>query len=226
MKGGHDLGGRHGLGAINPEPETEEPVFHGEWERRVFGMTLATGLLGQWNIDESRYARESQHPVDYLNNSYYENWLVGIEKLLVQKNIISAAELEELTADVSNKSGLQAPDQIRALALINKGGPTQMSATGDPLFAVGDAVRAKKIHTQGHSRLPAYAQGAVGLIEANYGCHVYPDKNAQGERVGEYLYRVRFSSEQLWGANPDNSEVLVDLWQPYLEPLSTQASAT
>ena len=67
MKGGHDLGGRQGLGPINPELEAEEPVFHTDWERRVFAMTLATGMLGQWNIDESRFARESQHPADYLD---------------------------------------------------------------------------------------------------------------------------------------------------------------
>ena len=222
MKGGHDLGGRHGLGPINPEPELEEPVFHAEWERRVFGLTLATGLLGQWNIDESRFARESQHPADYLKNSYYQNWLVGIEKLLVQKKLLTQAELESLKAELNSRTALSALDKNQALTSINKGGPTAMAATGAPAFAVGDEVRAKKIHTQGHSRLPAYAQGAVGIIEATYGCHVYPDKNAAGERVGEYLYRVRFSSEQLWGSSAENSEVLVDLWQPYLEPIAAQ----
>lgn len=220
MKGGHDLGGRHGLGPINPEPESEEPVFHADWQRRVFGVTLATGLLGKWNIDESRYARESQHPADYLKNSYYENWLVGIEKLLVQKKLITEAELENLTAQPNSKRSIAPPDKNQAMALLNKGGPTLMNPSGEPSFAIGETVRAKKIHTQGHSRLPAYAQGAVGVIEANYGCHVYPDKNAQGERVGEYLYRVRFSGQQLWGSEAENNEVLVDLWQPYLEPVS------
>ncbi len=40
MNGGHDLGGIHGLGPIDPEPEQVEPVFHGEWEKRVFALTL------------------------------------------------------------------------------------------------------------------------------------------------------------------------------------------
>jgi nitrile hydratase len=78
------------------------------------------------------------------------------------------------------------------------------------------------MHTEGHSRLPAYAQGSIGVIEENYGCHVYPDKNSLGERIGEYLYRVRFSSNSLWGSsgeNADENEVLIDLWQPYLENL-------
>ena len=52
MNGGHDLGGRQGFGSVNAEPESEEPLFHAEWERRIFALTLATGMLGQWNIDE------------------------------------------------------------------------------------------------------------------------------------------------------------------------------
>ena len=54
MQGAHDLGGKHGLGFIKPEPENEEPVFHTDWERKVFGLTMAAGMLGKWNIDESR----------------------------------------------------------------------------------------------------------------------------------------------------------------------------
>ena len=66
MIGGHDLGGKHGFGDINPEPESEEPLFHSEWERRVFALVIATGMLGQWNIDESRHA--SGAPRDRLGS--------------------------------------------------------------------------------------------------------------------------------------------------------------
>ena len=30
MNGAHELGGMQGFGPINPEAETEEPVFHAE----------------------------------------------------------------------------------------------------------------------------------------------------------------------------------------------------
>src|SRR5580693_4603338 len=93
MNGGHDLGGMHGLGPILAESESQEPVFHADWEKRVFGLALALGPLGQWNIDMSRFARERQHPADYLLHSYYENWLVGLEKLLVEKGLVTAEEL-------------------------------------------------------------------------------------------------------------------------------------
>ncbi len=51
MNSAHDLGGMHGFGPINPEPEGEEPVFHAKWEKHVFGLTLAMGTLRKWNID-------------------------------------------------------------------------------------------------------------------------------------------------------------------------------
>src|SRR5580704_2052064 len=93
MNGGHDLGGMHGLGPVDAEPEAVEPVFHAEWERRVFALVRATSVLGRWTVDMSRHARERQHPADYLRHSYYENWLAGLEKLLVEKGLVTAEEL-------------------------------------------------------------------------------------------------------------------------------------
>ncbi|MEZ5906533.1 MAG: nitrile hydratase subunit beta [Geminicoccaceae bacterium] len=61
MNGGQDLGGMMGFGPVRPEPG--EPVFHAAWERRVFALTLAMARPGGWNIDQSRFARESSIPV-------------------------------------------------------------------------------------------------------------------------------------------------------------------
>lgn len=91
MNGAHDLGGMHGLGPINPE--VNEPVFHAEWERRCFAITVAAGFLGEWNIDMSRYARERMHPTDYLRTSYYEHWLHGLQTLLVERGLLSEEEI-------------------------------------------------------------------------------------------------------------------------------------
>ncbi|MDQ7071530.1 MAG: nitrile hydratase subunit beta [Rhodobacterales bacterium] len=72
MNGPADVGGRMGFG---PLPlEENEPLFHGDWEKRVLGMTLACGSLGYWNIDESRHARENIAPADYYGSSYYQIW--------------------------------------------------------------------------------------------------------------------------------------------------------
>ena len=93
MNGGHDLGGMHGFGPINAESEALEPVFHADWEKRVFGLSRAASALGQWNGDMSRHARERQHPVDYLRHSYYENWLAGLERLLMEAGLVTARGL-------------------------------------------------------------------------------------------------------------------------------------
>ena len=60
MNGVHDMGGMHGLGPV--EIERAEPVFHHEWERRAFALTMASGFIGEWNIDMGRFAREQMPP--------------------------------------------------------------------------------------------------------------------------------------------------------------------
>lgn len=101
MNGGQDLGGMHGLGPI--DIEADEPVFHAEWERRVFALTLAMGASGEWNIDMSRHARENRDPVDYLSSSYYEIWLKGLEALLSERGLLDPQELSRRMEELSQK---------------------------------------------------------------------------------------------------------------------------
>ena len=98
MNGIHDMGGMHGLGPI--DREENEPVFHHAWERRAFALNMAAGFLGDWNIDMSRYAREQMPPAEYLATSYYEHWLWGLERLLVEKGLLTRAEIEARVAEL------------------------------------------------------------------------------------------------------------------------------
>src|SRR3989442_584291 len=91
MTGVHDMGGMHGMGPI--EREEHEPVFHHEWERRAFALTMAAGFLGEWNIDMARHARERIPPARYLASSYYEKWLLGLETLLAERGLVTRDEL-------------------------------------------------------------------------------------------------------------------------------------
>lgn len=206
MNGAHDLGGQHGLGPIAPEPESAEPVFHHDWERRVFALTLACGMLGKWNIDESRFARERQHPLDYLHHSYYENWLAGLETLLEEKHLLAAA----------SELGLHIPTPVDAEKLLAAGTSAKAPLQRAPTFQPGESVRVRRMHTRGHTRAPAYVQGAVGSIELCHGNFVFPDQHALAREGAELLYSVRFSGLTLWG-EPVAADVLVDLWEPYLE---------
>ena len=220
MNSAHDLGGMHGFGPINPEPENEEPVFHSDWEKRVFGLTLAAGFLGKWNIDMSRYARERQHPIDYLRHTYYENWLAGLEKLLVEAELLNPEELK------TGKAAGPADESIQQRVLksekvaetIAKGSPVAMTIRTPPRFKSGDSVRAVNRHPTGHTREPRYVRGRVGVIHEYHGAHVFPDQSAEGSKEGRHLYSVRFSAKALWGESASGrNAVYVDLWEDYLE---------
>jgi nitrile hydratase len=220
MNGAHDLGGMHGLGPIRPEPEAQEPVFHADWERRVFGLVRAAGALGRWNSDVFRHARERQHPVDYLRHTYYEDWLAGLEKLLLETGLVSADELASGQsagpADEATQARCLRPEV--AAATVTRGAPVDTPADTPPCFRPGDRVRAVNRHPTGHTREPRYVRGRAGVVHAYHGAHVLPDLSTLGQRVGRNLYSVRFEARELWGENADgHSAIYVDLWEDYLE---------
>jgi nitrile hydratase len=200
VNGAHDMGGEHGFGPVVAEPD--EPIFHGEWEERVLAMVIALGAGGNWNIDMSRFARENRSPAEYLSLSYYENWLAGLERLLDERGVPSRV--------------LQAEEVPAVLA---RGGPADREPVRAARFSVGDRVRTRNLHPVGHTRLPRYARGKVGVVERVHGFHVFPDVNATG--AGEdpqWLYAVAFSGTELWGPDADpTSSVAIDAFEPYLD---------
>jgi nitrile hydratase len=168
-----------------------------------------------------RHARERQHPADYLRHSYYENWLAGLEKLLVERGLVSADELASGKAAGAAGAALRArvlraADVARVMA---KGNPVEVASEAPPRFAVGHRVRARNRHPSGHTREPRYVRGRIGVINEHYGAHVFPDRSAAGAREGAHLYSVRFEATELWGevAGPAGA-VYADLWEDYLEP--------
>ena len=217
MNGGHDLGGMHGLGPVNPESERDEPVFHHSWERRVFALTLATGFLGRWNLDQSRHARERQHPIDYLRNTYYENWLAGLQRLLVDSGLLTEAELQ------SGSCGKGFPVQEGVLTKkevkkkLQEGKSVELPVAEPPKFVIGQEVMVVNRHPIGHTRAPRYTRGRRGTIIHHHGGHIFPDDHAMGNRTGQHLYNVCFDATELWGQdNAGNEQVYVDLWESYL----------
>lgn len=219
MDGAHDMGGVQGFGPVEPEPD--EPVFHAEWERRAFALTLAMGRPGGWNIDVSRFARENRPHADYLGKSYYELWLAGLERLMVERNLVSAEEIAHGHPLAPPKPDLTTLSGDGVKAMLHRGGPTERDPAAPRLFAVGDRVRMKIINPPTHTRLPRYVRGHVGVIELLHGCHVFPDTNSLGQGENpQWLYTVCFTGLELWGAEADpTTKVLVDAWESYLEPV-------
>ena len=52
----HDMGGMHGFGPVEPEPD--EPVFHAPWEGRVHALQRSIGAADLWTIDGGRASLE------------------------------------------------------------------------------------------------------------------------------------------------------------------------
>ena len=152
MNGLHDMGGLQGYGPVHLE--AQEPLFHAAWERRALGLTVAMGASGLWNIDLARSARESLPPLDYAQGPYYAIWVKALEKLLLERGLITPQELAQgqpLTPSVAGVKVLQAAEVDAALA---KGSPADRPSTQAPRFAVGQRVRALNLNPQGHTRLP------------------------------------------------------------------------
>ena len=223
MNGVHDLGGMQGFGPVRPEPELEEPVFHEEWEGRVYAMVRLIGSLGLWNLDMVRHARESLPPADYLAYSYYEIWFAALRIQLVESGLVSEEELGTSRASLAVSRAIlervMRDEQVRAKPFMTTS--YRRPAPGPARFVPGDRVRARNRHPRGHTREPRYVRGHVGTIDEHYGSLVYPDLSAEGVVEGRHLYCVRFEARELWGESADaNSAVHVDLWEEYLEAVS------
>jgi nitrile hydratase len=217
MNGIHDMGGMDGFGPI--EPNETGAVFHGKWEGQVMAASRVMGAIGAWNIDQGRYGIEQLPPHRYLA-SYYHRWLARCEWALVKYGY---ADADEIAAGHSLRPG-KAPPQgkftLANLDRISRRGSFTRPESAPARFAVGDRVRTKNIHPKGHTRLPRYVRGHVGVVERLHGCQVFPDSAAAGEDENpQWLYTVRFEGRDLWGAEADPTlQVSVEAFEPYLDP--------
>ena len=217
MNGIHDMGGMQDMGPVRPEQS--EPVFHAEWEARLFAIELA--LDGGWNVPAGRFQIELIPAADYLRMSYYEKWLASRTTLMLKAGLVTEAELE--TGKVTPGSGtarrLLKPDEVASV--LRAGTPSSSDAAVAPKFGPGQHVRARNINPEGHTRLPRYARGKLGTIARDHGVFVFPDRIGNGlDDKPQHVYAVRFAARELWGehASPVDA-VYVDLWDDHLEPV-------
>ena len=212
MDGIHDLGGREGFGPV--EAEVDEPVFHHEWERRAWGVTMATFVLGVSNGGQFRHSIERMDPVHYLTSRYFEHWATGVATRLVETGRVDVDELEARAGGAVPRSRPEVVEDGEA--------PPPASPGATP--TVGDRVRVRTWHPRGHTRCPQYVRGKVGTVVRLDPPASLPDLEAHGdERRIEPQVCVRFDAADLWGSGgggvgdpPD--AVHVDLWVSYLEP--------
>jgi nitrile hydratase subunit beta len=210
MDGIHDLGGMGGFGPV--QVERDEPVFHERWEAHAYALNmLGIGILRAYNIHEYRHAVERMDPAHYLAASYYERWLTGVATLLVEKGVVTRAELE---ARAGGRFPLSRPPASVELDDIP---PPEI-----PRFAVGGAVVVRDIHPAGHTRVPRYVRGKRGVVVRVAARFLFPDLAGHGMHARqEPTYHVEFPARDLWTDAAESREsVIVDLWESYLEAAS------
>lgn len=96
----HDMGGDP-AGPIDRHEHT--PTLT---ERRIDAMMQ---LLRQkprafWVTDENRRTIESLSPASYRDSSYYEKWCGAMRSLLVEKGVLTDAEIEAKLAEVKARA--------------------------------------------------------------------------------------------------------------------------
>lgn len=218
MNGVHDMGGMHGFGPI--PIEEDEPVFHHEWEGRVYGMRPPLPIPGGF-----RYAVERLDPGLYLTSSYYERWLHAKIQGLIEAGAFTRAEFDEQLAYFHDNPQATPPRREdpegveRAIAGIHATETNRREIDVEVAFRPGDDVLTRNTHPTGHTRLPRYARGKRGQVVHYYGVQLFDDATSAGRPdEAEALYSVRFEGQELWGHSAEpNCAVYLDMWQSYLE---------
>lgn len=217
MNGVHDMGGQQGMGPV--QYEKNEPVFHEPWEGRVYALSRAMRAWRKWSLDTDRHWLELMPPADYLRMSYYERWLHRLAAHVVKYGLVTKEEMDSGKADAGSAKATPPLNVATSSRWFTRGIPSSQDPTIRPLFKVSQRVRARNINPTGHTRLPRYARGKIGIVVRDHGVYIFPDTNAhfQGEKR-QHVYSVRFTARELWGESASRLDsVHLDLWDDYLE---------
>jgi nitrile hydratase subunit beta len=218
MDGIHDVGGEQGFGRV--KPTADDLPFEHDWEGRILGIVLAITRPRDWNVDKFRFTREQLPPVEYLTRPYFDQWYRSYAAMLLGSGLVTAEEL------ATGRSARAVPTLGKPMSAADVATVRMSTArfdrryAGEPRFAVGDRVRATLTTQPGHTRLPRYVRGHVGVVVGVHGAHVVPDENAQGRSIAEPLYTIVFAVAELFPEQPDSGDkVHLDLWERYLRPI-------
>jgi nitrile hydratase subunit beta len=218
MNGIHDLGGMHGFGPV--DAEADEPVFHHDWEKRVFALLVPLSAAAPFCVDEFRHAIERMVPASYLQTTYFEHWLHGFETLALEKGVVTTEELRNGHAAAGSKPGTPSVLASAVEKITTTGRSARVDAEVKAKFKEGDMVVVKNINPPTHTRMPRYVRDKLGCIDRDHGVFVLPDSAAHGKGdKPQHCYSVYFSAQELWGTKVSrNDSVYVDMWDDYLVP--------
>jgi len=76
---------------------------YAEWERRVDAVAVLLGRKRRLTVDERRRAIETLTPQAYDALSYYERWVVALGQTMIQRGLITSAELATKMREVGKR---------------------------------------------------------------------------------------------------------------------------
>ncbi|GAA3767897.1 nitrile hydratase subunit beta [Streptomyces chiangmaiensis] len=221
MDGIADMGGTPGWGPVHP-PRMDEPVFAETWQGRAFALALLASKVAGANVDAFRHSLERLDRAAYLDEGYFGRWINGGELMLTDSAILAPGAVDARARNLLGQHVEEPPipDPAKPDYTATAEGPLR-SVDAAPAFGVGERVRAKDISPAGHTRLPGYIRGHVGVVELIQPAQVLPDTNAHflGENP-QHVYSVRFDSHELWGTDAEPFALTVDMYESYLEAAS------
>ncbi len=99
-RGHHDMGG---LPAGRVEPGEHD---YDEWERRVDALVTLLRTDGTITVDELRKNIEAIAPEAYEAMAYYERWITSLTQTLLQRGVVTTAELSGKMHEIQERLGL------------------------------------------------------------------------------------------------------------------------
>ena len=83
----------------------DRPIDHTEheledWELVTDALLQALGQAGVITVDELRRGVESMERWRYEHASYYDRWITSIEKILVERGVLTGAEIDRRVAEL------------------------------------------------------------------------------------------------------------------------------
>lgn len=212
------MGGMQGFGRVQ-EP-TGAPPFEQPWEGKAFVIGALAARIAGTNLHAFRHAINRVPPDEYLRG-YWNRWTIGAQLMMEDSGIVTDEQVRARAARISGREVAEPPPPEPHKPEMASGGAGNLrEVESAPAFKVGDRVRVADLHPDGHTRAPRYVRRRAGTVKAVLPAQVLPDTAAHflGENP-QHCYSVEFGSRELWGPDAEPFRLLIDLYEPYLEPL-------
>jgi hypothetical protein len=94
----------HDLGGLPAGRVDRSEHDYADWERRVDAMAVLLSQKRLLTVDQRRRAIETLAPEDYDNLAYYERWVIALGQTLIQRGLITTAELARKMIEVEKRA--------------------------------------------------------------------------------------------------------------------------